>query len=198
MDETIIRSVPKAYYWLIWFLFSPVGGIIFTAIVVRPIVDFLFDCDLAGPALIGTWLVVTLAGSAWIAFIDYRHSCYVLRSNTLHVGRGPSERVIPFDDIQSIVIGPPVPFRRLGYLLIFLRLTEGRDFALCVPPYMANRRQLVSVLLRENHNKVVGNSSYTKSEIEKLSFGVFHFLYCKSHRSHKAEKQTSASLMVKR
>jgi len=178
MDEIIIKSVPKAYYWIIWFLFSPVVGAIITAIVIRPLVDFLFHCDLAGTALIATWIALTLVGSAWIAFIDYRYSCYVLGPKTLHVGRGSSMRVIPFDDIESIVIGPPVP-RYLIYTLIFLRLTGGRDFTLRVSPWMANGERLVSALLRENHNKVVAPTSYTKNEIESWRFGPFRGLLSK-------------------
>lgn len=189
MNQVIVRSVPRLYYWFIGIVLYPVAGFVFTAVLIRG-VFLLFGSDLAGRPLILTWLSVTAIIGLWAYIRDYRRLSYALLPDSLLIGRGASAIRVRFGEIQSIVLALPerLPWWlriqrfnpqgrdlyrgivRARELTILLRLTGRRYLPLNLAySFLTNGQALMAEFLRRNQHKIVGHESYTEREIAALA-----------------------------
>ena len=190
MEEPIARCVPKTWYWFLGLLLYPVAGFLFTAILARPLLRLLGAGLSSPPAILAAWGAVTLAVAVWAYGRDIRRLCYTLLPDSLLLGRGDWATVIPFAEIESVVLGLPdkLPwwiriqrFNPQGRAIlrnavlarsrtILLRLRGDRYLPLCLTsPFLEGGAELKAGLLRLNGHKVVGAETYTEREIDGLA-----------------------------
>lgn len=188
-SAVIARAVPKTSYWFMGLWVYPIGSIVFTAVLVMPISNLLHYRP--SPRLLWTcWIILTLCISAWAYVRDYRRLHYTLTSDALIWGRGNAGVVIPFSEIESIVIGLPdqLPWwirlqRYFGRSGIYrahaaywknvpvLKLSGSRYLPLAVGQarlFLRGFDALVAELLRLNSSKIVNSSSYDEMEVRAL------------------------------
>lgn len=196
MSDVIVRCKPKSYYWFIGILLYPVASIVFTAVLVRPLL-LLLGVDLQGLPLIFVWLLVTAVVAGWTYIRDFRRLHYTLSSDSLAVGRGSAASIVPFAEIESIVLALPerLPWWlriqrfnpkgcgiyrnviRARELTMLLRLTSYRYLPLNLAyPFLANGQPFMAELLRRNQSKIVSHDTYTEVEIRGLNFAVSNTL----------------------
>ena len=190
MNKIVTRCAPKPSYWWIVGIFCPLV-VAYGAAIFGSILSTWFGFNLQGSTLIFALLSVTAIVTAWIFIRSYRRMFYTLSDDALFLGRGSAATVIPFAEIESIVLGLPdhMPywlriqrFNPYGYGAyeahsrarkdtILLRLTESRYLPLNLTSSdLANGRYLMSELVDLNQSKVVERETYTKREIQGLGF----------------------------
>jgi hypothetical protein len=104
-NKIVARCTPKPYSW-----FGGLGWLFafgFIAVVVREYLRELLGFNLQRSALIFAWLSVTAIFLAWSYTRTYRRLFCTLSDDALFVGRGPAATVVPFAEIESIVLGLP-------------------------------------------------------------------------------------------
>jgi hypothetical protein len=189
MTKIVARCTPKRYYWFVNLLWLFVFG--YGAVIVRGWLQLL-GFNFQRSAIVLAWLSVTAIFLAWSYTRAYCRLFYTLSDDALFVGRGSAATVIPFAEIESIVLGLPdhrmtwwlrrIPFEPYGYEgvyeahrrarenTILLRLTKSRYLPLNLTfPDLANGEYLMSELLDRNQSKIVERETYTKREIQRLS-----------------------------
>lgn len=189
MDAILIRSVPKKSYWFMGVWLYPIASIIFTAVLLIPVLGLLHHHP-SRRLILTSWIIVTLAISIWACTRDYRRLHFTLTSNALVWGRGNAAVLIPFSEIDSIVTGLPdrLPWwiqiqRYFGGLGVWqthsvrwknvpvLRLSGSRYLPLDPGSgrlFLSRFDALVAELLRLNAHKVVDRRSYTEGEVRSL------------------------------
>jgi hypothetical protein len=189
MTDPIVRSTPKPYYWFISILVYPVAAIVFTAVLIRPVL-LLAGMDLRGRPLILVWLLITALVAAWAYIRDYRRLHYTLSPQSITIGRGAAATIVPFTEIESIVLALPDrlawwlrmqrfnPKGRAIYqniirareLTLLLRLTNSRYLPLNLSyNFLANGHSFLAAFIRSNESKIVGPETYTEQEIQGLT-----------------------------
>jgi hypothetical protein len=187
----LVRSVPKRGYWLIGIWLYPIVSLMVAAVILLPIAALLGH-HVTLLQTIASWLAVTLGVSAWAYTHDYRRLHFTLTPDALLFGRGAYATVIPFSEIESIVMGLPdkLPWwirsqrfggRRDGTYQMHvaywksvpvLKLRGSRYLPLSagtIRLFMRDYDTLVAELLRLNESKIVGRETWDDREADKLT-----------------------------
>jgi len=196
MRDVIVQCTPKPYYWFIGLFLFPLASIVFTAVLVCPLL-LMLGHDLRGRPLISVWLVVTAIVAAWAYLRDFRRLHYTLSPDSLAVGRGAGATTVLFAEIESIVLALPerLPWWlrlqrfnprgrgicrnivRARELTMLLRLTNNRYLPLNLAyTFLNNGQSFMAELLRRNQCKIVGHDTYTETEICGLASAVSNTL----------------------
>lgn len=189
MTTPLIATVgPSSRYWF-GLLFIPLATFFFFAIALGIYVD-VSGASVSRPMFFSAWVVLTLFIMGWSVVRDRQNLTWSLTSTELRRGKTAPNLVIPFDDIESIVLGLPsqLPwFLRLARVhpashaahrnLVTVRSTAFllrlRDRRLLPLTFLTGQyrdgERMMREFLRLNAAKIVGGETYTEAEIRCLA-----------------------------
>ena len=184
----LARTKPSTQYWL-GLLFIPVATFIFTAMALGLYGRLMKDAVISRNDVLMAWVIITIVVILWCILRDPHVLTWTLTETEPRRGKNQDDLVIPFADIESIVLGLPprlpwffritrfdphghgmydklVLLRRTAFLL---RLRGGRMMPLNFMTFQyQNGRTFMEAFLRLNTAKIVGPESYTQAEMRKL------------------------------
>lgn len=185
--RSLAKVGPSRQYW-IGLLFIPLATFVLLAIALGAY-RTVADAEVSRPFLLSAWMIFTLLAVVWCVIRDPQVLTWSLTSAELCRGKTHYNLVIPFCDIESIVIGlpPRLPwFFRIARLnprsrgtyenlvtlrstALLLRLRGGRIMPLTfLTAQYRDGAQMMREFLRLNAAKIVGPETYTEREIRKL------------------------------
>jgi hypothetical protein len=189
----LLRARPKRWYWLLYLLVMPIAGFIFTAIGLG-LIALLLRLRMNPALIVPVWAVVTGAIVGWGYPRDRQRMFASLTGDALRLGIA-EDVVIPFHEIESIVIGLPAKLPWWTFLMkanpgalrglvlardntVVLRLINGRYLCLrFASTWIQGGRTLVLGLLEINREKVVGPETYTPEETTRLCMPPLHKVF---------------------
>ncbi len=188
MNASLIATTkPSSRYWL-GLLFVPFATFVFVAMALG-IYRAVTDAEVSRSSILMAWGIITLLIIVWCVLRDSHVLTWTLTETDLRRGKNQDDLVIPFDDIESIVLGlpPRLPwffriarfhprsrgaYRNLMVLrstAFLLRLRDGRIMPLnFMTAQYQNGQAFMEAFLRLNASKVIGPESYTDAEIRRL------------------------------
>jgi hypothetical protein len=194
MPAPSIIARPKWYYWLNYLWLTPMAGIVFSALIIGGIGGH-FGYKPTRPEMLEWFIIFATVFTLFALNTDRRKPHYELTDTTLRLGRSSYVKVIPLEEIESVVHGLPAYtpwwFRLMRYgpkshgahrfisiaraNTLFIRFSNHR----CVPlfllySWMHNGPEIMVALHERLRDKFVGHDSYTPAEVKALGFTVFN------------------------
>jgi hypothetical protein len=188
----IARCTVSTAYWFQAALMLPLTGLILTAVLIMPVLEWL-GIALQGPAVIYLMVGVSLVTAIAALGYDYFYTYWALTEDALILRRGFAREAVPFNDIRSIYTGglPEQlpwyvrinrynPKGRAAYQTIvlarksafLLKLTQQRLLPLTLTAtgsYQGGADLMLELYLL-NEQRVIETHVYTEESVEEKAF----------------------------